>query len=165
MKKAIMYIVVVLLLLSVFTCKKQDKQDITGEEAGDDTSFAITLNQALLDKYIKTLPPFIKKAKEEGKKVETVGAGWLFGEELITLLKDYGWNKPEEFGQVHTKVWAVTPWLIATSKMEGQSNEMQEMFLKQYEALFKSSGITEEEKELLIKNQDRLIAAIEEAEE
>jgi hypothetical protein len=42
---------------------------------------------------------------------------------------------------------------------------MQQMFLQQYEALFKSSGVTEEEKELLVKNQDRLVAAIEEAEE
>jgi hypothetical protein len=153
------------LLLSVCTCGKQRKQDITGGKAGDESSFEVILNQALLDRYIKTLPPFIKKAKEEGKNAETMGAAWLFGEELISLLNDYGWNKPEEFGQVHTKVWAVTPWLIATSKMEGQSGEMQQMFLQQYEALFKSSGITEEEKELLVKNKDRLIAALEEAEE
>jgi hypothetical protein len=165
MKKIIAYSIVILLLISVCTCGKQSRQDMTGAKAGEESSFEVTLNQELLDRYIKTLPPFIKKAKEEGKNAETMGAAWLFGEELIGLLNDYGWNKPEEFAQVHTKVWAVTPWLIATGKMEGQSKEMQQMFLQQYEALFKSSGVTEEEKELLVKNQDRLLAAIEEAEE
>jgi protein involved in sex pheromone biosynthesis len=118
MKKIIAYSIVILLLISVCTCGKQSRQDMTGAKAGEESSFEVTLNQELLDRYIKTLPPFIKKAKEEGKNAETMGAAWLFGEELIGLLNDYGWNKPEEFAQVHTKVWAVTPWLIATGKME-----------------------------------------------
>ena len=47
--------------------------------------------------------------------------------------------------------------------MKGQSAEVKKMFADQYEDLFKSAGVSEEEKQLVIANQDKLLKAVEEA--
>jgi hypothetical protein len=170
MKKIGIFIITVLLLFSFLACGQEGKKDADkvagGNESssGEDLSFEVTLTQALLDKYMKTLPPFIKRAEELGEDVEAMGgAAWLAGGEIVALLKDYGWSTPEEFGEVHAKVWTITPWLMVSAQMEGQSDEMKETMLDQFEDLFKESGITEQEKQLLIANQDKLFAAIEAA--
>ncbi|MBN1698574.1 MAG: hypothetical protein JW881_13750 [Spirochaetales bacterium] len=167
MKKTVSCFLIALMAFMTLSCGKQVKQ--TGPDMDTDEDFAssasggIVLTQAILDTYMETLPPFIKKAKAEGENIESAGAGWAFGAEMISLLEDHGWATPEEFLEVHTKVWTITPWLIATAKMKDQPTEMQEMFLKQYEALFEAGGMTEAEKELLVANKDKLIAALEEA--
>jgi hypothetical protein len=169
MKKTVIFIFTVFLLFSLLACGQEGKKDkdIKGEDTSDSKeklSIEITLTQALLDKYIKTLPPFAQRAREVGEDVETVGAAWLAGSEMLSLLKDYGWDTPEEFAEVHTKVWALTPWLIMSEQMKGQPDEMQEQLLEQFEGLFDDSGITEQEKQLIINNKEKLIAALEEAE-
>ncbi|MBN1797907.1 MAG: hypothetical protein JW822_05000 [Spirochaetales bacterium] len=169
MKKTVMFIITVLLLLSFLACGQEGKKDADkvagGDESttGEDLSIEVTLTQALLDKYIKTLPPFVKRARELGEDVESMGAAWLGGAEIVALLKEYGWSTPEEFGEVHAKVWTITPWLMMSAQMEGQSDEMKETMLDQFEDLFKESDITEQEKQLLVANQDKLFAAIEAA--
>ncbi len=171
MKKIITFIITVLLLFSFLACGQEGKKDADkvagGDESspGEDLSFEITLTQALLDKYIKTLPSFVKRAKEIGEDVETMGAAWLAGGEMLALLKENGWSEPEEFGQVHVKVWTLTPWMMMSAQMEGQSDEMKEKMLEQFEDLFKESGITEQEKQLIVANQDKLFAAIEAADQ
>jgi hypothetical protein len=168
-KSNITVLITVLVLFSFLACgqegKKETGKDTGGDESGakESASFEVTLTQALIDKYIETLPPFVERAREIGEDVETVTGAWLGGAEMIALLKDHGWSTPEEFGEVHAKIWTITPWLVMSAQMEGQSEEMQEMMMEQFEDLFKESGVTEQEKQLLMDNQEKLFAAIEKA--
>jgi len=171
MKKFLCVMSAVLLVAAFSACSKQSGADETGPREmmnGQDDSAAqaqatVTLTQELLDKYLETLPPFAQKAKEIGDNVSALGAARLIGGELVPLLQAHGWDTPESFMDVHAKIWTLVPWLLASQNMKGQSEEVKKMFADQYEDLFKSAGVSEEEKQLVIANQDKLLKAVEEA--
>jgi ABC-type phosphate transport system substrate-binding protein len=170
MKKIIIIAAVVVFIAGFAACSKQQAQaPAEGESmqqtdtANDNSSTEITLTQALIDKYIKTLPPFVKKAKELGESADTFMTTLTAGGEIESLLKDQGWSDPQDFFKVHAKIWSLAPWLMMVEQMKGQSDAMQKQLADQFEELFKSQGVTEQEKQLLLDNQKKLADAVEEA--
>jgi hypothetical protein len=170
MKKIIIIAAVVVFIAGFAACSKQQAQaPAEGESmqqtdtANDNSSPEITLTQALIDKYIKTLPPFVKKAKELGESADTFMTTLTAGGEIESLLKDQGWSDPQDFFKVHAKIWSLAPWLMMVEQMKGQSDAMQKQLADQFEELFKSQGVTEQEKQLLLDNQKKLADAVEEA--
>jgi hypothetical protein len=170
MKKIIIIAAVVVFIAGFTACSKQQAQaPAEGESmqqtdtANDNSSPEITLTQALIDKYIKTLPPFVKKAKELGESADTFMTTLTAGGEIESLLKDQGWSDPQDFFKVHAKIWSLAPWLMMVEQMKGQSDAMQKQLADQFEELFKSQGVTEQEKQLLLDNQKKLADAVEEA--
>jgi hypothetical protein len=170
MKKIIIIAAVVVFIAGFAACSKQQAQaPAEGESmqqtdtANENSSTEITLTQALIDKYIKTLPPFVKKAKELGESADTFMTTLTAGGEIESLLKDQGWSDPQDFFKVHAKIWSLAPWLMMVEQMKGQSDAMQKQLADQFEELFKSQGVTEQEKQLLLDNQKKLADAVEEA--
>jgi hypothetical protein len=170
MKKIIIIAAVVVFLAGFAACSKQQAQAPAEGESmqqtdtvNENSSIEVTLTQALIDKYIKTLPPFVKKAKELGESADTFMTTFTAGGEIESLLKDQGWSDPQEFFKVHAKIWSLAPWLMMVEQMKGQSDAMQKQLADQFEELFKSQGVTEQEKQLLLDNQKKLADAVEEA--
>jgi hypothetical protein len=172
MKNITLGIAIVFLVLAFTACGNQNRTDASAAEgmsSRDETSAdtdempAVTLTQPLLDQYLETLPPFIQKAKDIGENVNTIGAAQLGGGELAALLQEKGWADPEEFGEINAKVMMLTPWLMASQRLEGQSAETKKMVAEQFDTLFKSAGVSEAEKQLLVANQDKLMTALEKA--
>jgi hypothetical protein len=170
MKKIISIAAVVVFLAGFAACSKQQAQAPAEGESmqqtdtvNENSSIEVTLTQALIDKYIKTLPPFVKKAKELGESADTFMTTFTAGGEIESLLKDQGWSDPQEFFKVHAKIWSLAPWLMMVEQMKGQSDAMQKQLADQFEELFKSQGVTEQEKQLLLDNQKKLADAVEEA--
>ena len=172
MKKIITGIAIILLLLAFTACGNRGKtdgsqsQDMSGESESSGSQgekIEVTLTQPLLDQYIETLPPFIQKAKDIGENATAIGAAQIGGTELAVLLQSHGWDDPETFAEVNAKVMTLTPWLVASKRMEGQPAEMKEMIAEQFDSLFENAGVSEEEKQLLIANQDKLMKAMEQA--
>jgi len=170
MKKIFLLGFAILFILGFSSCGKQQQKTPADSEAMEkqdadsgNESHDITLTQELIDKYIQTLPPFVKKAKELGESVNAMAMTFSAGGEMESLLKSHGWSKPEEFFDVHGKIWVLMPWLMMANQMKGQSKEMQKQIMDQYKDLFDSHDITEAEEQLLIKNQEKLFAAMEAA--
>ncbi len=170
MKNVIILILAVVFLAGFSACSKQQQQAPAEGESmqqtdsgNENSSLEITLTQALIDKYIETLPPFIKKAEELGESPNTLLTSVTAGGEIESLLKDQGWSEPQDFFKVHAKIWSLMPWLMMVEQMKGQSKEMQDQLADQFEELFKAHGVTEQEKQLLLDNQKKLADAVEQA--
>jgi hypothetical protein len=174
MKKGTVFILLWLLLF-FFACQKESKpvsDESLREEAGTELEertsenseevLDVTITRELLDRYIATLPPFARKLEELGNSIDTPPEALLANEQIESLLLGHGWKNPEEFFKLHTKIVILTPWIMIAKEMEGQPEAMREMLEKQFEALFDSQEITEEEKQLLREYQGELKAVMDE---
>jgi hypothetical protein len=159
-----------LLVLSTAACTKQSEENTPTETLVAapvvTPDLSITLTKPLIDRYIKTLPAYAKIAKAAGEPYENVNTVMIAKPEVVKLLKDDGWQDPQEFVNVHGKIWGVSGWIGAYDTMKGEPQSIRDTYTKtQYQPDFLKSNVSDAEKQLLWDAQPKLLQAVEKAEE
>ena len=128
----------------------------------------ITVTQAIVNKYINTLPGYAKKSKEIGQRYSVEGSATQSdavqsNNILNNYLKSSGWANPRDFYAVNIKICVAYGWvgIIASEIPEAQKQQA----LAQFDPVLDSYGITASEKAVIKNNAKRLKALFEQISE
>lgn len=105
---------------------------------------SVTLDAALIDRFISTLPDFARKAKEIGISNQAAPDTYFARTEIVTLLEAKGWSEPKQFLAVNGRIAKAIPWL---AMQMADQNSIPAELRAQMEARFSSmlEGLSEAE--------------------